>query len=153
MAKYRMIGTTDDVVDCAKCGKPDLRATVVLELLDAEGNSEGITYFGSTCAARALATRGIRISAAKVRSEADAAQRQREAMARHCAANLDFYGIAIEETLTEDRIAEILPKWRSVNTITGGRLRPLDEARAMFLDCVARNQAAVKAVRPSAAAA
>lgn len=53
--KFRYIGVTDECVECEKCGKADLKSTVVLAFLDADGNDEGVTYYGSTCAARALA--------------------------------------------------------------------------------------------------
>lgn len=53
-AKFRYVGVTDECVTCEKCGKPNLRSTVVLGILDADGNTEDVTYYGSTCAARAL---------------------------------------------------------------------------------------------------
>jgi hypothetical protein len=58
---FRYVGTTDECVECQKCGKADLRATVVLAILDVDGNEEEITYYGSTCAARALTARGMRV--------------------------------------------------------------------------------------------
>ena len=91
--KYRMIGTTDDVIDCAKCGRPDLRMTVVLELLDAEGNSEGVTYYGTSCAAKVLADRGVRTSAREVRTMAQQAQQRRATQAAYGQERLDYYGI------------------------------------------------------------
>jgi hypothetical protein len=51
---FRYIGVTDECVTCEKCGKPNLRSTVVLAILDADGNTDDVTYYGSTCAARAL---------------------------------------------------------------------------------------------------
>lgn len=56
--RFRYIGVTDECVECQKCGKVDLRSTVVLAVLDVDGNTENVTYYGSTCAARALAVRG-----------------------------------------------------------------------------------------------
>lgn len=55
MAKaYRVKGTTDDVTDCELCGKVELKGTVVLVPLDAEGNEDGeVCYFGTSCAAKA----------------------------------------------------------------------------------------------------
>ena len=55
---FRYIGVTDECVECQKCGKAQLRSTVVLAILDADGNTEDVTYYGSSCAARALAERG-----------------------------------------------------------------------------------------------
>lgn len=55
MAKaYRVTGTTDDVTDCELCGKVELKGTVMLVPLDAEGNDDGeVSYFGTSCAAKA----------------------------------------------------------------------------------------------------
>lgn len=133
---YRLIGTTDDVIDCDRCGKPDLRATVILEFLDRGEPTGEVTYFGSTCAARALAERGVRATPAAIRRVEDA---------RWAQTMLDHYGIGADEHLTEQRIAEVLPAWRAANRSLDG-LRPLDEARRMFLDSVTRHQGAVRAV-------
>lgn len=56
--QFRYLGITDECVECQKCGKVDLRSTVVLAVLDADGNTEDVTYYGSTCAARALSIKG-----------------------------------------------------------------------------------------------
>jgi hypothetical protein len=55
---FRYIGTTDETTVCEHCGREDLRSTVVLALLDVDGNEEEYVRYGSTCAARALAIRG-----------------------------------------------------------------------------------------------
>lgn len=55
---FRYIGTTDECIECQLCGKADLRSTVVLAILDRDGNVEDVTYYGSTCAARALGVHG-----------------------------------------------------------------------------------------------
>ena len=52
---FRVLGTTDDVTACELCGKPELRGTVILGALDADGNVEGEAYYGSSCAAKAEA--------------------------------------------------------------------------------------------------
>jgi hypothetical protein len=85
---FRYIGVTDECVECQKCGKTELRATVVLAILDADGNTEDVTYYGSTCAARALAERGTPVKGGgravlqsarwaqeRLRTEADDARR------------------------------------------------------------------------------
>lgn len=66
----RYLGVTDACTDCEKCGKPNLRSTVVLQPLDADGNFDGDpVYYGSTCAARALAVKGGgRVVLARARS-------------------------------------------------------------------------------------
>lgn len=57
-AQYAYLGVTDECTDCERCGKPNLRSTVVLQPLDLDGNHDGDpAYFGSTCAARALAVK------------------------------------------------------------------------------------------------
>lgn len=54
MRVYTVKGTTTDVLTCEQCGRDDLKKTVVLDALDAEGNPTGdITYMGTDCAARA----------------------------------------------------------------------------------------------------
>jgi hypothetical protein len=58
---FRYIGVTDECIECQRCGKTDLKSTVILMILDAEGNDEEVTYYGSTCAARALAAKGMRV--------------------------------------------------------------------------------------------
>lgn len=58
-ARWRFLGTTDESVICEKCGKTELRSTVMIVPLDADGNDEGDpAYFGSSCAARALGIKG-----------------------------------------------------------------------------------------------
>jgi hypothetical protein len=49
---YRVLGTTDDITDCDQCGRDDLKSTVILGHLDADGNVEGVRYVGSDCGAR-----------------------------------------------------------------------------------------------------
>lgn len=70
---YRIHGVTDDTDTCEVCGKIELRRVVMLAALDADGNTEEIVYAGTTCAARMLAKRGKRTTAAKVRDAASAA--------------------------------------------------------------------------------
>jgi len=75
--RFRFLGTTDDVIQCERCGKDELRSTVVLEVLDADGNAEDVTYYGSTCAARVLTERtGRKHTGPKVLAEARAALTQ-----------------------------------------------------------------------------
>lgn len=54
MKAYRVKGTTDEVTTCELCGKVELKGTVVLAVLDADGNEgDGVCYFGTACAAKA----------------------------------------------------------------------------------------------------
>jgi len=50
---FRVKGTTDDVTTCELCGREDLKGTIVLAYLDADGNEGDVTYMGSDCGARA----------------------------------------------------------------------------------------------------
>jgi hypothetical protein len=51
----RILGITDERTECDCCGKTNLKCTVALEKVDAEGNGTGeIVYFGRDCAARTL---------------------------------------------------------------------------------------------------
>lgn len=74
MTNYRVRGTTDDVTTCQQCGKPELKGTVILDILDADGNTEDVIYAGSTCAAKMA---GGRTTGAKIRQQAQAADYRR----------------------------------------------------------------------------
>lgn len=74
---YRVLGTTDDVTECECCGRADLKATVMLGILDADGNVEEVTYFGSSCGAKAAGW-----TAKFVRDEAKKADKARAARER-----------------------------------------------------------------------
>jgi hypothetical protein len=51
---YRVAGTTDEATECELCGKVELKVTVMLVPLDADGNADGdVSYFGTSCAAKA----------------------------------------------------------------------------------------------------
>lgn len=45
-------GTTQDVTTCENCGRDHLRKTVVIAFCDADGNEEGIGYYGVVCASK-----------------------------------------------------------------------------------------------------
>lgn len=146
----RYLGTTSDVVNCEKCGRVDLRCTVVLEFLDADGNGEGVTYYGSTCAARALSARtGRKVTAAGVRAEAEAAATATARAAEEATRLLDHYGPA------EDDDAALVALYRDAhrNAMWAARMTDaewLDKARAMFVRHRAA-LAAAAALRPAAA--
>ncbi|MEV5085621.1 hypothetical protein AB0K74_45275 [Streptomyces sp. NPDC056159] len=44
---------TDQITECELCGKVELRGTVQMIELDADGNDFADHYFGTTCAAKA----------------------------------------------------------------------------------------------------
>lgn len=68
--EFRYIGITDETTVCEECGKPELKATVVLAVLDADGNTEDVVRYGSSCAAKALSIAG---GGARVRKAAEGA--------------------------------------------------------------------------------
>jgi hypothetical protein len=72
---YRVRGTTDDVTECQICGKPELKGTVILDILDADGNTEDITYAGTTCAGRLTRTPAKRIRREAELADCQAARR------------------------------------------------------------------------------
>lgn len=106
MTAYRIQGTTDDVTACQRLGCPrdDLRVTVVLAVLDAGGNRQDLTYFGTDCAAKALGFTQTELKAelraikaatrtAQQRQRADKSASEDEAFAAWAAA---MYGVAID---------------------------------------------------------
>lgn len=73
-ARFKLVGISDETV-CECCGKQNLKRTVVLEQLDADGGMVSVVKFGRDCAARALR---VRWTAGRVESAAIAAQAERE---------------------------------------------------------------------------
>ncbi|MGH3966506.1 MAG: hypothetical protein ACRDRY_25255 [Pseudonocardiaceae bacterium] len=81
---FKVLGTTDEVTECQHCGRVDLKGTIILGELDADGNVSGTTYFGAVCGARAAewTTREIRKAAAAVdRAAVEAARIERARLA------------------------------------------------------------------------
>lgn len=52
--RFRLEGITDEVDVCELCGKKDLKCTMLLVELDADGNELGEVYYGRDCGAAAL---------------------------------------------------------------------------------------------------
>lgn len=78
---YRVKGTTDEVTTCELCGRDELKGTVVLQPLDADGNPDGDpSHFGTACAA-AAAGWTQRDVVARIRT-ANQAERERRAQER-----------------------------------------------------------------------
>jgi hypothetical protein len=79
MKQYEYKGITDEETSCSCCGRVELKATIVLAVLDADGNATGeVTHFGRTCGARAL---GWNVKAVDV-----AVKNTKAEMARHAEA-------------------------------------------------------------------
>lgn len=131
--EYRVRGTTDDVTTCQICGKAELKGTVVLDILDADGNTEEITYAGVTCAAKVTGRK-----ATAVRNAAAAADYDRQRVIEHARQVLSWWEpiegdrAAIRELYFKanpdsrghvnapQRVAEILSEARAV-IAAGGR--------------------------------
>jgi hypothetical protein len=55
-------GTTQDVQKCDRCGRQDLKKTIVVEHLDADGNGTGhIEHFGSECISKIMKKPAVKI--------------------------------------------------------------------------------------------
>lgn len=108
-ATYRVLGTTDDVTRCDLCGRQELRGTIVLAVLDADGNPEGELYAGSTCGAKAAGRTG-RNAPVKLRDEADAARRLAKADADQARSMLAHYRWDIRP------VAEVIAEFRKVHS-------------------------------------
>lgn len=96
---FRVLGTTNDVTECEHCGRTELRGTIVLLPLDADGNADAEpVYYGAVCGARAAGTktadlRKAATAADKAKAEVERIERQREAD-KHYAAVRRTYGTA-----------------------------------------------------------
>jgi len=74
--QYMLLGVDDEVQVCEDCGKSDLKCTVVLGVLDADGNVESEVRFGRDCATKAL-RKPSTVKAAKMESLAREAEYKR----------------------------------------------------------------------------
>jgi hypothetical protein len=84
MKAYRVHGTTDDVTTCDLCGRVELKMTVIMIALDADGNDIEAEYFGVDCAAKAAGWTQRKVktdakAADTARREAEQADRMRRA--------------------------------------------------------------------------
>lgn len=87
-ASYRVLGSTDDITECDQCGKVDLKGTVILGIMDDDGNIDGEIYVGSTCAAKMA---GTRTTGAKIRQQAAGADYQRACALRTSREWVSYY--------------------------------------------------------------
>jgi len=139
--RFRYIGTTDDLTECEQCGRVDLRCTVVLEVLDADGNGEGVTYYGSSCAARAL---GVRGGGAAVRQAAQYAGEQTKRNAADARAMLAHYGLPEAGEVSDDTLAAAVARYITAHaTARWAADKSAADWRAMVLDMIARKRAAL----------
>lgn len=140
---FRYLGTTDHMQECQACGRVDLRATVALEMLDADGNGGEVVYYGSHCAARAL---GVKGGARTVLANAAAARSHTLEMARIARGTLAHYGLPTTGTPTLRELRE--PLWKFVEAHSNARWMEgstADSNRALLLESLAAWQGYIRA--------
>lgn len=143
-ARFRYIGTTDECTDCQRpgCTKVDLKATVIVVPLDVEGNDDGEpTYYGSTCAARAL---GIKATGAQVRQAATGARLQTLMAAHDARRMLRTYNLPEVGEIDDTALAVAAVQYADVHRNASWAWQTTGaEWRSMALDMLARKQAAI----------
>lgn len=144
-AKFRYIGTTDDVVDCERpgCTQRGLKSTIIIMPLDVDGNDEGEpVYYGSTCAAQALAIRG---GGRAVTQAANGARLQTLLNAHDARRMLRVYGLP-EAGAIEEGMPMVLA-CRTYGDHNPGAMRAAlsySDMRGYLLDMLGRKQAAIR---------
>lgn len=138
-ARFRYIGTTDETTTCEKCGKVELRNTVMVMPLAEDGSDDGeVTYYGSTCAARAL---GVRGGGAAVRKAADGARVQTLMAAHDALRVLRAYGLPLVGEMTEDQRRAAIRVYVSRNNTSN--MAPGERVTDRVRDLLARKRAAI----------
>jgi hypothetical protein len=141
-ARFRYIGTTDECTTCEQCGKLELRNTVIIMPLAADGSDDGEPhYYGSTCAARAL---GVSGGGRTVRQAAEYA-RLATLMAAHDAVRmLRHYGLPLEGVPTrEQRVGAMQAYVRAHPGIAERVAETGVGVRSRVFDMLARKRAAI----------
>jgi hypothetical protein len=126
MAKaYRVIGTTDESTECDLCGKVELKATVMLMPLDADGNDDGdVCYFGTSCAAKAAGwtVREVRAGIKRAAAEKLAAERDRRIAEREAETKAynawvaETYGAGVKDAIQKHGVAGLWAQFRATRT-------------------------------------
>lgn len=144
--RFRYIGTTDECTDCQRpgCTKVDLRSTVIIMPLDAEGNDDGEpTYYGSTCAAKALSIPG-RNAGKQIHAAATGARLQTLMNAHDARRMLRVYGLPEAGEVDDVTLAAAAAQYAETHRNASWAWKTLAaEWRAMTLDMLARKQAAI----------
>lgn len=145
MSRVRYVGITDDETTCGQCGRVDLARTVVVEWLDDDGNGTGeIAYFGSTCAARALGARGVRVTGRQALAAATVARSRTLSEARDAVATLTHYGLPLTGGATREEILAAAPVFAQVHAHAVWASRTTHEEWVAHVEgMLARRQAAV----------
>ncbi len=104
---YRAMGMVDDVTTCEICGKPELKGTVRLVIIDADGAEDGEVYAGVTCAARRAGRKASDIRTEAVRADRERLQAKRDAHRAWSDAHHAQYMSRLRASVGEDsRFAE-----------------------------------------------
>lgn len=139
MTEYRVLGTTDEVTTCEICGRDELKGTIVLGVLDADGNVEAEMYAGSSCGAKAVGRKG-RNAAAKLRDEADAATRKILDEANDARKMLEHYrwnDVSFGRVVMAFRMAHLSAIWAPRTT--------LEQWQQMTRDMISRRESQIAA--------
>lgn len=143
-AKFRYLGVTDDIVQCERCGKPNLKSTVVLVPQDADGNDEGDpVYYGSSCGARALGVTG-RGASARVLGAARAAHRKLVESAYDGRRMLALYGLPETNEPTDEQVRATAIRYAEIHRhAVWAPSKTAADWHAMTLEMIVRKQAAL----------
>lgn len=148
--RFRYLGTTDECVDCQRegCPRVDLKYTVAIMPLDAEGNDEGeATYYGSSCAARALGVTG-KGAARKVLDAARGAAYRTRANADDARRMLKVYGLPETGEPTVDEMRGAVRLYIRNHYNVSGHCRDTGRTVSdMVRDMIARKRAALADAR------
>ena len=106
---YRTRGMTDDVTECERCGKVDLRGTVIVEVLDPDGNVIEVAHWGTTCAAKYGKVKVSVVKAAVRAAEVAAREAEREARRAAEDARTERYWAAFGPWLNERYALGVAP--------------------------------------------
>jgi hypothetical protein len=96
--KYRAMGFTEDINECALCGRIDLKGTVRLAVIGPDGGIEDEVYAGVVCAAKADGRK-----AGEIRDEARAADNARDAAHREWESALHNFEMDVTGRLLAER--------------------------------------------------
>ena len=116
--RYRAAGFTEDITECDICGKVDLKGTVRLVIVDADGNEDGEVYAGVVCAARRSGRKAAEIrteAAAGDRAVCEAWSQYRQALASadYAASGRALTRLGLQRSLASITITDADPQYRA----------------------------------------
>jgi hypothetical protein len=139
---FRYLGVTDDCTTCEHCGRSDLKSTVVLQILDADGNPESVAYYGSHCAATALKIRG---GSRAVLAAATSARQQTLTRAAEARNALGFYGLPWTGSPEPKALAAAVMQYIDVHRhASWAASKTIDDWKGMAAEMLQRHQATIR---------